>query len=61
MNYALIDINNNGLVLNIIVWDGVTPWILPAGTQLVQVPDGIAIDILYTYDGTNFNAPGSSD
>lgn len=39
MNYAIVE-DSTKVVLNIIVWDGVTPYTPPAGTTLVNV-DGI--------------------
>jgi len=43
MKYATVD-DATKVVLNISVWDGVTPYTPPAGTTLVNV-DGIPCDI----------------
>ncbi|XBS71166.1 hypothetical protein ABK905_09470 [Acerihabitans sp. KWT182] len=53
--YAMIE---NGVVINLIVWDGITPY--NPGTQyiLLQVPDGALVDRGYSWDATNgFTAP----
>lgn len=45
-NYAVID---NGIVINVIVWDGVTPLKMPSGKTLVRLGDsGAWIDWRYT-------------
>jgi hypothetical protein len=54
MTYAIIQ---NGVVVNTIEWDGVTPWQPPAGTTSVQIPDGAYVGIGSTYDGKTFSAP----
>jgi hypothetical protein len=54
MTYAIIQ---NGVVVNTIEWDGVTPWQSPAGTTAVQIPDGAYVGIGSTYDGKTFSAP----
>lgn len=48
--YALL---KNGIVANICLWDGVTPWTPPAGTALVNV-EGMWCDIGALYDGKVF-------
>jgi hypothetical protein len=50
--YAIV---NSGIVTNLIVWDGVTPYNPGPGNILVEVPAGLNVDIGWTYDGTNFH------
>jgi hypothetical protein len=54
MNYAIIE---NGIVVNTIEWDGSTPWEAPAGSTIVQIPDGAYVGIGSTYAGGVFSAP----
>lgn len=54
MTYALIQ---NGVVANIIEWDGSSSWQPPKDTQTVQVPAGVLVGIGYAYDGKAFSAP----
>ncbi|UEP23108.1 hypothetical protein LL999_22960 [Burkholderia ambifaria] len=54
MNYAIVE---NGIVINTIEWDGVTPWLWPSGSTVVHIPNGADVGIGSTYDGTNFTAP----
>jgi len=54
-NYAMIE---KGSVVNIIVWDGVTPYNPGSQFTLVAVPDEAFVDMGYLWDETNgFNAP----
>ncbi len=53
--YALINLENK--VVNIIVWDGSSLYSPPENTQMIEVADGIFIDIGFIYNGTNFIAP----
>ena len=48
--YALIDANND--VVNIVLWDGVTPWTPPSGLTAIQSDTA---QIGGTWDGTNFH------
>ena len=53
--YAIVE---NGVVTNLIVWDGDTDtWSPPEGSTAVLVPTGGFVDIEYLYDGTAFSAP----
>lgn len=54
-NYAVVD--ENGLVDNIIAWDGTTSFNPGDEFVMVQIEDGIICHLGYTYDGTNFNPP----
>jgi hypothetical protein len=47
MNWAIVA---NSVVINYVVWDGVTQWEPPAGTALVHVNDGEICEIGWTYD-----------
>lgn len=58
-NIALIQ---NGMVINIACWDGISPW--NPGDQYTQVDitnlgciDGSGIESGCLYDGTNFSPP----
>jgi hypothetical protein len=55
MRYATI--NNDGLVVGIIVWDGKAEYTPADGLTLVKVPDGVRAGPGWTYDGTNWIAP----
>lgn len=53
-NYAVLDENN--VVVNVIVWDGVTPYDPGPGLTLQFVP---AVDIGRVWDGTDFVDPST--
>jgi hypothetical protein len=53
MNYALID--NTGLVVNVVVWNGKSDWQPPEGQQLVELSDGAGIG--WTYSDGVFTPP----
>jgi hypothetical protein len=46
-DYALIDSQN--IVVNMVLWDGVTPWTPPDGLTAIRVGDQMC-GIRYTYD-----------
>lgn len=53
-NYAVV--NDSGIVINVIDWDGISPYNIQSGTTLVlDTNEFVAIG--WTYDGTNFIAP----
>lgn len=53
--YAIVE---NGVVTNMILWDGDTEsWSPPAGISAVSVADGLEIGIGWAYNGTSFAAP----
>lgn len=53
--YALVE---NGVVVNVILWDGNTAtWAAPEGQQAVAIPDGEHVAIGWTWDGKTFEAP----
>jgi hypothetical protein len=54
MNYAVI---LNGVVVNIILWDGVSPYTQPTDATRVEIPDGSSAGIGYTYASGAFTAP----
>ena len=54
-NYALID--SNGVVQNIVVWDGVSPWTPPDGLTAVLNPETVCAGIGWTYESKAFVAP----
>lgn len=54
-NYALIE---NGMVANVILWDGDTDsWQPPEGVTAQLIADGAVAGIGYTYDGAVFAPP----
>jgi hypothetical protein len=59
-NYAYVE---NGVVTNVIVWDGVTPYNPGPTVTLVLLPDDSQVSIGYLYDAdTNtFSAPPETD
>lgn len=52
-NYAVVD--SEGKVINIIYWDGVSEWSPPEDTKAVKIPDGLFVDIGYSYNGKKFS------
>lgn len=54
MKYALTD--NNGVVTNLIEWDGVEPYTPQQGLTIIPVNDH-QVDIGYTYVDGEFQAP----
>ncbi len=54
-NYAYVE---NGVVTNVIVWDGVTPYSPGPAVTLVLLPADSPVTMGYLYDATNgFAAP----
>jgi hypothetical protein len=53
-NYAII---NNGVVENVIVWDGESEY--PNSTALINLASHPEVCPGYTYDGTTFSPPTS--
>lgn len=54
MKYAIIQ---NGLVSNIIMWDGASSIALPSGATTVQLADTQTVGVNWVYNGTTFSAP----
>lgn len=50
-------INEEKKVINVIVWDEVSVYEKPKGTEMIEISDDLFIDIGYVYDGSNFVAP----
>ena len=46
-NYAVID--GNGNVINVITWDGISPFVPPIGTKVIQTDTA---GIGWTYNGS---------
>lgn len=46
-NYALVD--PQGVVENLVAWDGATEWQPSPGWQAIAIPDGVVVSIGYTY------------
>lgn len=53
--YALI--NEEKKVVNIIIWNEISVYEKPKGTEMIEISDDLFIDKGYTYDGSNFVAP----
>jgi len=49
--WAVID-NNTNAVLNIVVWDGSSPWSEPDNTYLIEVTNIAGVQIGYVYNKT---------
>lgn len=57
MNYPLIE-NDTGHVVNVIDWDGVTPYTVPDGYSLAVDPnDPPQVTIGWTYSNGTFSPP----
>jgi hypothetical protein len=54
MNYAII--NAEGIITNTIVWDGKN-WQPPAGSTVIEIPDGTVAGIGWTRTDGEFIAP----
>lgn len=54
MIYAIVE---NGIVVNTIEWDGISPWQQPSGSIIVQIPDGSYVGIGSTYANGVFGEP----
>lgn len=52
MNYAIID--KAGLVVNVVLWNGETPWMPPAGRIALPLLDA---SIGWTFKDGAFNPP----
>jgi len=52
--YAVVE---NGVVVNMVVWDGVAQWQPPEGSQAIPVPEGTFVDIGWLYSNGAFSAP----
>lgn len=53
-NYAVVE---NGSVINVVVWDGVSEWAPPDGAIAVDIPDDVPVGIGWLYDGSTFSQP----
>jgi hypothetical protein len=52
--YAIVE---NGVVKNIVLWDGQEQWQAPAGSSAVVIPEGAYVGIGSTYSNGVFSAP----
>jgi hypothetical protein len=52
--YAVV---TDGIVTNIISWDGVSEWSPPEGSEAVLIPEGVFVDLGYTWNGSDFSPP----
>jgi hypothetical protein len=53
-NYALIE---NGLVTNVVLWDGANEWQADGGVSIRLIGEGEVVAIGYSFDGQTFAAP----
>jgi hypothetical protein len=56
MNYAIID--ETGLVVNVVLWDGKTPWVPPAGYIALPL---LEASIGWTFANGQFIAPSDTE
>jgi len=52
--YALIE---DGIVLNVILWDGKDGWVPPEGTSAVELTADSPVGIGWTHENDTFSAP----
>ena len=52
MRYAIV---SGSMVVNVVLWDGVTPWAAPEGTMAIACGDTVGPG--WTYNGSTFSAP----
>jgi hypothetical protein len=52
--YAII---LNGVVSNVILWDGIATYVPPGGSTVLKLAEGQAVGPGFSYDGTAFTAP----
>lgn len=52
-NYAVVE---NGVVINVVRWDGESAWTPPTGATAVIVPDGVVTGIGALYSNGTFGA-----
>lgn len=50
-SYAIV---KDGVVVNVVAWDGVSEWTPPEGTQAIESPEA---GIGWLHDGTAFHRP----
>lgn len=55
--YAIVE---NGLVINMIIWDGESEWSTPDGTSAIRVDADVIVAIGYSYANGIFSAPVES-
>lgn len=48
-----------GVVDNVILWDGLTVWAPPVGSDAIQLSEGQECGIGWTWDGSTFVEPVS--
>lgn len=53
-NYAIVE---NGVVVNIVIWDGVAEWSPNTGQTAVEIKDGDEVGIGYSFIDGEFVAP----
>jgi hypothetical protein len=53
-NYAIVE---NGVVTNVVLWDGESEWQPPVDGSAVAISEDSAITIGWIYNGATFSAP----
>lgn len=56
--YAIVE---SGVVVNMVLWDGITPWEPKEGHQAVALPQGAPAAIGWSWDGTTFSPPADGN
>lgn len=54
MDYSIVQ---DGIVVNMVVWDGETEWAPPEGSAAIVVPEGSGVSIGWAYADGKFTAP----
>lgn len=52
--YAIV---GNGIVTNVVLWDGESDWSIPTGTTANLLPAGSPVGVGYTFDGGVYIPP----
>lgn len=55
MTYAVV--NSSNLVINIILWDGQSPWFPPDGCVAIKIPENVPVTIGWSYIDGQFVPP----
>ncbi len=53
-NYVIVE---NGVVVNIVIWDGEAEWSPNSGQTAAEIKDGVEVDIGYSFIDGKFVAP----
>lgn len=47
----------DGVIENVVLWDGATPWAPPKGAELYPVEDGVVVSVGWKWDGGPVRPP----